>query len=481
MRENLGIRHTTNWLPALLLAVMIVPMSMMMGLGNLSIGFAIAFLPFAFLVLILIAARPFVGFLVLFIANYFIIPLQRYTDVSGFSVMVDILILITFVFYIVNAVFIRGGGKTHSAVSGLTLVAFLWLIYCVVELFNPTADTRVWFLSRGLIYYLLAMCTMTFILFRNFRMVNTILLILSVLTLIGVAKGLMQKFVGFDSAERALLDSGLYKTHLLRTGIRYFSIYASAGIFGAVMGHALVLYTIVAIYTSNKVLKIYYYIVATLALYGMMISGTRGALAVPAAGFFLFVILSKNLKVMIPSTVFLIGAYVFLAFTTIGQSNGLIRRMRTAFNPNEPSLMVRKENQKKLALYLENRPFGEGLGLSGVDDPSVAGRFTTSIPTDSWYVKIWVETGIVGLTLYIAMMVYIIMHGCYIIFFKVKSREIRAVLMGLLCAAFGILVSSYGNQVLGQFPVAMIVYVSMALVFMGPYFDKQMAQSAIEK
>lgn len=101
-------------------------------------------------------------------------------------------------------------------------------------------------------------------------------------------------------------------------------------------------------------------------------------------------------------------------------------------------------------------------------------RFTTSIPTDSWYVKIWVETGIVGLILHIAVLVYIFLHGCYVIFFKLKDQYLRGLLIGLHCGTFGILIASYGNQVLGQFPVVMIVYMSMALVFMGPFFDAQL-------
>ena len=74
----------------------------------------------------------------------------------------------------------------------------------------------------------------------------------------------------------------------------------------------------------------------------------------------------------------------------IGQNNSMIRRMRTAFSPSkDASLNVRKENQRKLGEYLKYRPFGEGLGLSGDGlGVKVSKRFTTSIPTDSWYVKI---------------------------------------------------------------------------------------------
>lgn len=72
-----------------------------------------------------------------------------------------------------------------------------------------------------------------------------------------------------------------------------------------------------------------------------------------------------------------------------------------------PHISYAKKIKKKLATYLKYKPFGEGLGLSGDGlGVKISTRFTTSIPTDSWYVKIWVETGIVGLILYLSMIFF---------------------------------------------------------------------------
>ena len=96
---------------------------------------------------------------------------------------------------------------------------------------------------------------------------------------------------------------------------------------------------------------------ALAGFFGMLISGTRGAIAVPALGGIMLLILKKNLKVLILGAILGIGVYIFFAHTTIGQGNAEIRRMRTAFDPNEPSLMVRLENQKKLKIStFANRP-----------------------------------------------------------------------------------------------------------------------------
>lgn len=97
----------------------------------------------------------------------------------------------------------------------------------------------------------------------------------------------------------------------------------------------------------------------------------------------------------------------------------MIRRMRTAFRPNkDASYLVRKQNQKKLAEYLRNRPFGEGLGLGGVEARRFGSRLTTTIPNDSTYVKIWTETGVVGILLYLLIYAGSLLWGCYCIMFK---------------------------------------------------------------
>lgn len=101
----------------------------------------------------------------------------------------------------------------------------------------------------------------------------------------------------------------------------------------------------------------------------------------------------------------------------------MIRRMRTTFRPTEDaSFNVRLDNQK-LAEYLRERPFGEGLGLGGVEAKRFAERATTLIPHDSTYVKIWMETGIVGLTLYLGLLITALLWACFIIMFKVKHKN----------------------------------------------------------
>lgn len=437
------------------------------------VGIAISLIPVGLALLLCVLRYPIAGFTLLFCANYFIVYMIRVTGVDGLSVIFDLLVLLTFLSLILNTA-ARSGQYNRLRWNGLLIVSLLWAAYCTFEVLNPTAMTSAWIRSRGLTLYMLLLTSLTWMVVRNFKDLKILLYIFSVLTLIGAGKGIAQQLFGFDTYDQQALAEDLARTHLLGSGTRYFSIFASAGIFGAVMAHAMTVLLIAALYVKGKS-RIFFLFVAAVAFYGLMISGTRGATAVPVCGLVLFVFLSRRLRYIIPTVTVLAASYIFLAMTNIGQGNQYIRRMRTVLDPQEPSLVVRRENQKLFGEYLKDKPFGEGLGLSGVDAQHISYRFTTTIPTDSWYVKIWVETGIVGLCLHIGILLFVVIYGSYIIIYRIRNDSLRGILSALHCGTFGVLVASYGNQVLGQYPVVLLIYASMAIVFLGPTIDKKLA------
>src|SRR5690606_33795358 len=106
-------------------------------------------------------------------------------------------------------------------------------------------------------------------------------------------------------------------------------------------------------------------IAAFLSLYGMLISGTRGAFFALIIGVFLAILLSKQYKILLLGGCGLLMAFLFLKFTHIGDGNYQIYRLRSALNPSDPSLNVRFETQAFLRDYMKDKPFGEGLGVIG--------------------------------------------------------------------------------------------------------------------
>lgn len=471
-----------HWIGSALILVGTAIMTVLFIKQQVILGLMFAFIPIVLIVFFFALDNPYWGLLILFAENYFLMGLTRYVYVSGIGVLTDALILFILFSALIRTIHNKDV-DWKRALNGGSLLLSVWLLFCVFEIANSTAITGAWISSfRSLTFYPLAVVILTSIIFKNYKSLKTILLLYAVFTLFAVAKLQMQKSIGFDNYEwRWLMEGENSSTHLLSSGTRYFSFFTDAGNFGSNMGFAMVVFTIAALYVKDKWTRIFYAATGFLGMYAMFVSGTRGAIAVPFAGFFLFTILSKKIKVFVASILFLGIIFSFFMFTNIGQGNQYIRRMRSAFDPNEPSLMVRLENQKRLAQYIKTRPFGEGIGLSGVAakrfDPN---RLTTNIPNDSWYVKVWVETGLVGLLLFISIQMYFIIYGGYLVFYKIKNKELKGIVTAMICGIFGVMVSSYGNAFYGQYPTCILVSMMQAFIIISPHYDKEIESSIIK-
>ncbi len=457
-------------------------------LGSLAVGYVtvkmglIFGLIFSALPLLLYAAiyalnSPYWAYTALFVLNYYIMGMIRYIPSLMGGVVLDSLIMISIAVLLIRSCYKAVPWK--NAKTGLMFAALIWFIYCLMELFNPMGTIQGWMTSiRGISLYFFFTAVLTPIIFYRYRDLQRILVIWSILTLTAVLKAQIQRTFGFDAFEkRWLYESGGMTTHIIYSGIRYFSFYTDAGTFGSGMGLAMVVFSIVGLYCKNKWYKLYFFAVAFLAAYGMTISGTRGALIVPFTGYAIYLMISKRTSIMLLGAAALFAAFAFFNFTTIGQGNALIRRMRSTFNRDDASLNVRLDNQKLLWDYMKDKPFGSGLGMGGGKAKAYApNAFLSQIPTDSWYVLIWTETGIIGLAMHLMILFYALLKGCYLSLFRLKDPELRGIVAALTAGIFGIMVSAYGNEILGQLPTGIIIYMSMAFIFMSPIYDKEIAE-----
>jgi len=441
-------------------------------------GYIVAASPLISIGLFFLLKNPLWSYTFFFVNNYIIMGITRYISLPvPISVFMDSIMLFIFVGLLLKTNLIAVDWK--RTLNPLTYIILIWLIYCLLELLNPKLSSFTdWYTKvRSIVFYPTAIIILTSTLLTKYKHIKNLLLLWSILILLAAFKGYWQKNHGFDTAELTwLYVGGGARTHLISTGIRYFSFFSDAGNYGSNMGFSLVIFSIAAFYIKNKWLKFYFIIVAIAGGYSMIISGTRGALAVPFVGYAFFVLLSKNKKFALSSILLLITAFCFLNFTTIGNNNSLIRRMRSAFDTNDPSLNVRLENQKVLKEYLKDLPFGAGIGFGNIPDLKNPDYKFSVTPRDSWFVNIWVQTGIIGLLLYIMLLFMGIILGAYIILFKIKNKELSGILSALLAGTFGMTASAYGNEILGQYPNCYLYFICFTIVFLGKYYDKELEE-----
>lgn len=439
------------------------------------IGMLIVFLPIAIIFINRVFINPRIGLLSVFIVEFFVLGLGRYIQGIPLGLTVDGLLILTYL-----ALFFKYFNEKidwSPANNILTYLALMWFGYALLQIVNPEALSRMaWFYAmRGVSLYMLLTIPLVFILWRNPKDIERFLLLWAVFSIVGTLKGLSQKIFGVDPWEQAWLDSGGAITHVLFGKLRIFSFYTDAGQFGAAQGHAGVVFLILFLVYKDKIhlLKRFLFLLAgLLGLYGMLISGTRGAIAVPIAGFFLYLILTKNIKILAFGIVLGLSIFFVIKYTTIGNQNADIRRLRSAFDPNDPSLQTRLNNQKIIKTYLSSRPFGGGIGSSGAWGQRFSPHgFLSNVATDSWYVVIWAEQGIIGLILHLMILFFIVLKSSYFIMFRIRDELLKGQMMALACGILGVMGASYGNAVLGQMPTGIIMYISMAFLFMSPSFD----------
>ena len=149
------------------------------------------------------------------------------------------------------------------------------------------------------------------------------------------------------------------------------------------------------------------------------------------------------------------------------------------FNPDDASLNVRLENQRILRTAMIGKPLGIGIGMSrGNAVLYTPHPVLSKIPQDSWYVLLWVETGLVGMFFYILMLLYIIGYGMYLTIAKLKNPELRGIITAFVCGLFGVSLAAYSLEIFGQFPNSILIYIVMTFIFLSPDFDKELEENS---
>ncbi len=463
--------------PVILILILgVIITSIIISKGGLIITLVLIVLPGILFFLNRLFNNPKFGMYAVIFAAFTANGLNRYFVDLPFGLTIDIILVLTYV-----AIFFKEFYRKMNwspAASDLTFVASIWFAYSLLELLNPESLSKMaWFFAmRGVSLYMFLMIPLVLMLMNKYRDLNFFLYLWAFFSIVATIRGIVQLNFGLDPWEQGWLDLGNYKTHVLFGKLRIFSFYSDAGQFGAAQAHAGLVGTIIFLHAKKTKEKILFGIMAIMGFYGMLISGTRGAMAVPFAGFFLYLILTRNLKMITIGTLLGITVFIFFKFTMIGQGVYAIRRMRTGFDPNEPSLLVRLENQKKLRVYLADKPMGGGIGSAGNWGQRFSPQgFLANVPTDSWYVMIWAEQGVIGLALHLMVLFYILGRGAFLSMFNVRDPVLQGKLFALTSGILGIMAASYGNGVLGQLPTSVLLYSSMAFIYLGKKMDAELS------
>ncbi len=358
----------------------------------------------------------------------------------------------------------------------------IWFSFCLLELFNDTCgigiNVNAWFTGARLMAIQLIWIILVFSLYiSDPKVLMKYLKVWAGLSLFSAFWTWKMIYFGFTDAENGWLNSVGYVTHILNGGTltRYWSTFSDAANYGCNASASAVAFIVFGITSKIKKDRLFFLFTAGAVIWGMFQSGTRTAMVTLIAGFFVFLILAKSFKLIVPSTILGGLLLIILIFTNIGNSNQQMRRMRSAFRSEEDaSSKVRDVNKAAIAKYMNEAPWGVGIGIFSEHIP-IWNKFkkVTEIPPDSEYVFIWVRTGAIGVTVFAICMFLMFIGGCIIVFFKLKSKSLIGIGGGLCSAFVAIQLGGYANQVIYQYPNGLTFFGGMAIVYLLPYIEQE--------
>lgn len=426
---------------------------------------------------ILLFRNPILGLFITLAFCFMVTMITRELRLTiQLGIGLEILLCLTWLAAFLN----KAKSNWANAKSDVVALVVVWFVISVFEIVNPTAPSLMGWVHevRNTALNLLLVIPLTMILFTEKRYLDVFLKIIIAFSFLAALNGIKQLHYGpFPGEMRFLVNS---PTHMLFGKIRVFSFFTDAAGFGASQAHIALICFVLAAAPMTQWKRIALVLIGAVLMYGMLISGTRGALFV-FAGLPIGLFLTKKFKLLLGGAVLLFGMVLFLKFTMIGHGNYHIRRLRTAVNPeHDASFQVRLNTQEELRSYLSSRPFGGGLGTIGANGQEFNPHgYLATVEPDSYWVKVWAMYGIVGLIIWFAFMMYIMGKCCGIIW-NIRDPTLRIKLVALISGSIGIFIASYGNEIINRTPSSIIVYISWAIILVASKWDKPVGSATKE-
>lgn len=424
---------------------------------------------------------PQFGVITLIVAAYLIMWIDRMKIAGEFPLgtLMDGLELLLIV-----GVLIQQKQKSQwSLFKGpISIMIFVWIMYNVIEVFNPTAESRLaWVYTIRSV----AIIMLTFFVFlyniRTFKFIKLIIKIWLSLTAFAALYAYKQQFVGFTSFEEAYLYSSPRVAELLYIGgqWRKFSIFTDpvAFSYNMVVSGLVCVGLLTGPFSIKKKLVLLFLIF--LFFSSMLFSGTRGAYVLPPAAMILFAILKFNKKVMFVLAIMFV---LFALAIFMPTSSPTLYRFQTAFRPSEDaSFNVRKINQKRIQPFIQSHPLGGGLGATGTWGQRFSpNSFLANFPPDSGYVRVAVENGWIGLFV-LCTLIFVILREGINNYYSIKDPALKAICLSMILVIFAYHIGNYPQEAIVQFPSNTLFYLVTALIVITKRLDDEMQSKNIIK
>ena len=227
---------------------------------------ALGVLPIAACLLILLLVHTTKGFYALYSIQFLLVMGGMIMEIK---MGVTTLILTLFIFTLVIIRNIYEHVSWQKSCNGMLVLYSIWGVFCILQIVNPNNVQEAW--NIAITHYLVypVICAILVPLaIKDTKGIEWLLIIWSIFIIIASGKGYWQKTYGFNDKELYFLYVlGQAKTHIIWSGIRYFSCFSDAANFGVHMAMAIPVFGISLFYVKSYWMKLYFFFIVLIALY----------------------------------------------------------------------------------------------------------------------------------------------------------------------------------------------------------------------
>jgi putative inorganic carbon (hco3(-)) transporter len=355
----------------------------------------------------------------------------------------------------------------------ISSLLLFWIYFNIFQVLNPSQESKMaWLFTVRSLAILNLLYFIACFAFSSLQRIKQILNLIVILATVTALYGLKQEFGGFSEAEKSWIyqDPERFQLFFQWGRMRTFSLFNDAMTFGVMMAYMGVFCFIYATGPMRPMHRGLLILAGTLMFWSSIYTGTRTCFALIPMGLAFYAAMTLKKEIFI-------GFGIFLFFGAIlvfkgGNSNPVLFRVKSAFEPsNDASVQIRYFNQKRIRPYIYSHPIGFGPGSTGL----WARRFTpdsflAKFAHDSYYVRLAVELGWIGLALYMYFFYTVLRRGLYF-YLRVRDPSIKILYLSILSALFMLAVANYPQEAIVQLPTSLVSYVFFAAIVRLKDFD----------
>ncbi|MGE5620243.1 MAG: O-antigen ligase family protein [Sphingomonadaceae bacterium] len=471
----------TNLVSTLLLLAGGVYLSRLLAAPRFGITLVlVAMLTIVPLALVLIA-KPRFGVVLLFIVSMTIIEVKRLAWHMEVGLVVEFL---EGVLAVALAALVIARRDLHRLSSPLTAPVLLYVAYQVVIAFHPNLPTtiNIIYALRDPINFAVPFIAAVY-LFRDRRQLSLFLYLWLGTAFVLALYGLFQYYVGLNNWETAWLS--ISPTHVLYNRIRIFSTLGSADALGMHMAVSIVIALAVGFHTRRKLVR--YGVMAMVPVFAVanLQTLTRGAYVAVLVGVLTLALVTRNRALLLALVVAAAGVVIWYQ---TNQGSLLANRVITMFTPDQDeSFEVRQNYIADYMPVIVESPFGFGPATSGRQgwvllewsgiDPKLA-ESIAGVPTDNYYFRIALETGWVGLLLFLGLLLTVFLVGLRI-FARSRDPLVKWMAAAFIASYAAMAVSSLSNNYFSHLDMKLFFWFSLGLLANLPLIDAQSRQGNV--